>query len=76
MNKPAIQVIHDADMKRVIVRELLPGDKPLGDNRRYFHPDVEIWVKGRDSHLVGYNIMLALQDRHMPVRALIRTKIR
>jgi len=71
-----LQVVNHAEIGRIQVYELREGDKPLGDNKRYYHPDCEIWMKGRINSTVGYNLMLALQDRHMPVRSLILTKTR
>lgn len=76
MNKQRLQVIHDAGAKSVRVCWLKDNEKASGRTTTYWHPDVEIWVVGRDSELVSYNIQLALQDAHMPVRALIRPKAR
>jgi len=76
MNKPRLQVIHDASIKSVRVWWLKDSEQAKGRTTAYWHPDVEIWVVGRDSVLVSYNIQLALQDAHMPVRALIRPKVK
>jgi len=46
----------------------------------YYHPDVDIYIARarclrRFNHeIIGYHIMLALQDAHMPVNALRRER--
>ena len=76
MVKPRLQIIHDASIKSIRVWWLAEREVARGRNYTYWHPDVEIFVVGRDSSLVSYNIQLALQDAHMPVRALVRPKAR
>jgi len=76
MNKPILQVVNEKEIKRITVRFLSEGEKPKGRNTTFFHPDCEIYLVGRDSHDVAYNIMLALQSCHMPVRSLVRPKTR
>ena len=49
---------------------LTSNDDRLGRSDRYYHPDCVIWVKGIRSHKMDYAVSLALQDAHMPVRAL------
>lgn len=72
MDKPRLQVVHDASTKSIRVWWLKDDEQAKGRGKTYWHPDVEIWVVGRDSLLVSYNIQLALQDAHMPVRALFK----
>lgn len=76
MNKPRLQVIHDASIKSIRIWWLKENEVARGRNYTYWHPDVEIFVVGHDSALVSYNIQLSLQDAHMPVIALIRPKSR
>lgn len=76
MDKPRLQVINDTSIGSIKLRWLNETETAKGRNYTYYHPDCEIFVSGRDSHLVSYNIQLALQDCHMPVRALIRPKAR
>ena len=66
-----LQIINRADIKQITITELKDGDKPIG-RQAYSHPDCQIWLKGRIDADVDYNTMLALQDRHMPVRLLVK----
>jgi len=66
-----LQIFNQHDIKKITIRELKQNEKPQGQEK-YFHPDCVIFLKGRTSDLVSYNLQLALQDRHMSVRALRR----
>lgn len=63
--------------------EYPPPGKASWDGYRksgYYHPDVDIYiararcVRSYNYDLIGYHIMLALQDAHMPVNALRRDR--
>lgn len=70
--KPCLQVINKGKNLGVECR-WVERDEVKG-TQKFSHPDCEIWLVGRDNDTIGYNVMIALQAVHMPVKALRRIR--
>jgi hypothetical protein len=68
MSKITLQVKSDTQTRKITVSEI-EYSKARG-RQAYTHPDCNIFLIGRNSDMVSYNIQLALQDRNMRVSAL------
>jgi hypothetical protein len=68
--KITLQITEDKSTRNVRIEEV-EFTNAVG-RQCFSHPDCYIFLKGCDNERVSYNLMLALQERHMSVMGLRR----